>query len=90
MRNVKLSQPEKPTTFIIESILNRMDSRPVHFEGFHLFPVDLSIITGIVSSITTYLVVLVQFQLTEDQFNITSKGDKSKNSGGTSIYAQQN
>lgn len=57
----------------IETIVNKMDTRPIKFEAFNLFPIDNSIITGIVSSITTYLVVLVQFQLTEDQLNVLSK-----------------
>lgn len=53
----------------VEAIMNKMDSRPIEFEAFNLFPIDNSVITGIVSSITTYLVVLVQFQLTEEQLS---------------------
>lgn len=45
-----------------------MKMNPLRFEAFHLFPIDLSVVTAILSAITTYLVVLIQFQYTEEQF----------------------
>ncbi|XP_053690865.1 gustatory and pheromone receptor 32a-like [Sabethes cyaneus] len=37
------------------------------FHAFGLFPIDLSVLTGIASSIATYLIVLVQFKASEEE-----------------------
>ena len=44
-----------------------MISRRIEFDAVGYFPIDLTIGTGIVSAIATYLIVLLQFKLSEDQ-----------------------
>lgn len=41
--------------------------RPIQFHASSLFKLDLSIVTGIITSITTYLIVVIQFKLSEEQ-----------------------
>lgn len=41
--------------------------KPIEFHASSLFKLDLSIVTGIIASITTYLIVVIQFKLSEEQ-----------------------
>lgn len=52
----------------IENLATCIKIRPIAFNAIKLFPIDLSIVTGIISAITTYLIVLVQFQFSMEQF----------------------
>lgn len=56
-----------------------IELKKIRIDASGLFPIDLTVVTSIVSSITTYLIVLVQFKFSEDQ---------SKNSTGkTNSYS---
>lgn len=57
----------------INEILNVMSARPIEFNAFNLFPIDMTFMVGFVSAETTYLVVLLQFKDTEDN-SIKSSG----------------
>jgi gustatory receptor len=59
-----------------------MRANGVQFNAYGLFPIDLSVITGITSSITTYLIVLIQFKFSEEQ---TNKNDPSYNPDGNNL-----
>lgn len=41
--------------------------RPIEFQASSFFKLDLSIVTGIIASITTYLTIVIQFKLSEEQ-----------------------
>ncbi|KXJ72218.1 hypothetical protein RP20_CCG018578 [Aedes albopictus] len=60
-----------------DDLVSFMTTNPLEFSAYGLFPIDLSVVSGIASSITTYLIVLVQFKISEDQAN----GDDSLNMG---------
>ncbi|XP_058117147.1 uncharacterized protein LOC131288899 [Anopheles ziemanni] len=50
-----------------DDLISFMMSNPLEFNAYGLFPIDLSVLTGIASSITTYLIVLIQFKISEEQ-----------------------
>ncbi|EDS26201.1 conserved hypothetical protein [Culex quinquefasciatus] len=52
-----------------DDLISFMTANPLEFNAYGLFPIDLSVISGIASSITTYLIVLIQFKISEDQAN---------------------
>ncbi|EAT36998.2 AAEL010962-PA, partial [Aedes aegypti] len=60
-----------------DDLISFMATNPLEFNAYGLFPIDLSVVSGIASSITTYLIVLVQFKISEDQAN----GDDNINAG---------
>lgn len=41
--------------------------KPIEFHASSFFKLDLSIVTGIIAAITTYLIVVIQFKLSEEQ-----------------------
>ncbi|XP_053670857.1 uncharacterized protein LOC128721158 [Anopheles nili] len=51
----------------VDDLISFMVTNPLEFSAYGLFPIDLSVLTGIASSITTYLIVLIQFKISEDQ-----------------------
>ncbi|CAO1440990.1 unnamed protein product, partial [Diamesa serratosioi] len=53
----------------IDELVNTMVFTRVELRAAGFFPLDLSVVTSIVSSIATYLIVLVQFKLSEDESN---------------------
>ncbi|XP_058062069.1 uncharacterized protein LOC131212284 [Anopheles bellator] len=50
-----------------DDLISFMLANPLEFSAYGLFPIDLSVLTGIASSITTYLIVLIQFKISEEQ-----------------------
>ncbi|XP_049547991.1 gustatory receptor for bitter taste 66a-like [Anopheles darlingi] len=50
-----------------DDLISFMIANPLEFSAYGLFPIDLSVLTGIASSITTYLIVLIQFKISEEQ-----------------------
>ncbi|XP_050070150.1 gustatory and pheromone receptor 32a-like [Anopheles maculipalpis] len=51
----------------VDDLISFMVTNPLEFNAYGLFPIDLSVLTGIASSITTYLIVLIQFKISEEQ-----------------------
>lgn len=45
-----------------------MECHNFEFSASQLFTIDLRVIVSLISAITTYLVVLIQFQFIEEQF----------------------
>ncbi|GAB0090117.1 hypothetical protein DMENIID0001_048020 [Sergentomyia squamirostris] len=59
----------------INDMIAIMKCKKLELHAFNFFTIDLSVITAMISSMTTYLIVLVQFKITEDQ---TSKDGPAK------------
>ncbi|XP_055692328.1 putative gustatory receptor 28a [Lutzomyia longipalpis] len=59
----------------INDILATMKVKKLEFHAFNFFTVDLSLLTAMISAMTTYLIVLVQFKISEDE----KGGDSSTN-----------
>lgn len=68
--------------------------KPIEFHASSLFKLDLSIVTGIIASITTYLIVVIQFKLSEEQVigseqaNIGTSATRSNVSGTMQVYGR--
>ena len=58
--------------------------RPIEFHASSFFKFDLSIVTGIIASITTYLIVVIQFKLSEEQVMGSAKNRGSGSAVGSS------
>uniref|UniRef100_A0A182JA38 Gustatory receptor n=1 Tax=Anopheles atroparvus TaxID=41427 RepID=A0A182JA38_ANOAO len=81
-----------------DDLISFMMSNPLEFNAYGLFPIDLSVLTGvrvfflvlrngpesIASSITTYLIVLIQFKISEEQ---TSGYDDDSNDNSHIQYS---
>ncbi|XP_062559006.1 uncharacterized protein LOC134223814 [Armigeres subalbatus] len=52
-----------------DDLISFMHANPLEFHAYGLFPIDLSVVSGIAASITTYLIVLIQFKISEEQTN---------------------
>ncbi|XP_053690866.1 gustatory and pheromone receptor 32a-like [Sabethes cyaneus] len=50
----------------MDELIGFMSCNSPEFRAFGLFPIDLSVLTGMASSIATYLIVLVQFKMSEE------------------------
>jgi hypothetical protein len=51
----------------IEDNVAALTIKPIAIHASSFFKLDLSIVTGIIASITTYLIVVIQFKLSEEQ-----------------------
>ena len=67
----------------INDLLIMIELKNIKIEASGLFPIDLTVVTSIVSSITTYLIVLVQFKFSEDQSNNSTKRTASYSAIGS-------
>lgn len=55
--------------------------KPIQFHASSFFKLDLSIVTGIIASIATYLIVVIQFRLSEEQGRMAPSAVKNSGSG---------
>lgn len=51
--------------------------KPFEFHAASFFKLDLSIVSGMIAAMTTYLVLVIQFKLTEEQFKANSGEDSA-------------
>ncbi|XP_058824516.1 putative gustatory receptor 2a [Topomyia yanbarensis] len=51
----------------IDDLVSFMTCNPPEFHAYGFFPIDFSILTGMTAAITTYLIVLIQFKIAEEE-----------------------
>lgn len=62
---------------VLDEIIRTMNLKPIEFNAYSLFNLDLTIVTGIATALATFLVVLVQFKFTLDQKSNSTREAKS-------------
>lgn len=74
---------------IIDDNVAMLTIKPIEFHASSLFKLDLSIVTGIIASITAYLIVVIQFKLSEEQLMGSDRCNFSTSSGSSSAVDKQ-
>lgn len=61
----------------VDDAVALLSVNPFEFHAASFFKLDLSIVGGMIAAMTTYLVLVIQFKITEEQFKANSGEDSA-------------